>query len=113
MCVENFTSIQIQFAYKLIVFILLKMILIDVVGFNLANETFLCNEISILHTASDTCQHKMVSMPIPFECLSQQTQDDVSWTTHNQHGCKWYHDDIWINTIKYEEIVSFIKQIIK
>lgn len=79
---------------------------IDVQGFQLNPNSFLCKEIVIFNSVTGCFSHRFIRLPIAFSDLNgtMRTQADVSMK--KIHGIKW---DKNIDTLEYEQISEFIK----
>lgn len=90
------------------------MFILDVEGFERENFKFVCKEISILDTSSDVHHHIFVKSPVNIDSLSYKISNYIRWYRKNVNGLDWENpwleDDL--NTITYENITQFIKQVI-
>lgn len=78
---------------------------IDIQGFQLNSNIFLCKEIAILNDVTGCFSHRFVKLPILLTQLniSSQTQADVN--IRKNHGIKWVNN---MDSLEYEQLSEFI-----
>lgn len=79
---------------------------IDVQGFQHKNSNFICKEIAIYDYETGNIYHKIVSLPIPYDCLSDEFKNQVLWLTVNFHGLEWCSQNETL--LPYEKLSEFI-----
>lgn len=79
---------------------------IDIQGFQLNCNSFLCKEIAIFNSVTECFSHRFVKLPITLTQLNGTMQAQADITIKKIHGIKW---DKNIDTLEYEQISEFIK----
>lgn len=82
----------------------IKMLIIDIQGFQYARDNFLCKEIAFINTENGYSTHRFVKMPTDLSYYTNPINRHMKYVTKNIHGIEWENND----NLEYEQVSEYL-----
>lgn len=72
----------------------MNSVILDLQGFKITNNIFICKEISVVDIQSGLCKTATFKPPFPWSDLDEKSKRTARWLTKYHHNLQWYSGDI-------------------